>query len=291
MRTYFYRICFFVLTIIFLPIQVVAQISQIREDFIEKYSLVAITEMETYGIPASIKLAQGILESADGTSKLAKEANNHFGIKCHRDWQGGRVYHDDDQKNECFRKYKKAEDSWRDHSLFLVERERYQELFKLKRTDYKAWAYGLKKAGYATNPKYPELLINIIEENNLHHFDLKDLSNNLVLSQVKQTENGVSFVIIEDETNWEDLADSFGIKTENLLEWNELTYDSPLAKGDKVFIQKKRNKAKVKVHKVLEKENMRSIAHLHGVKLHKLYKRNKMPYGSQPKVGTLLKMR
>jgi LysM repeat protein len=141
------------------------------EEYIDTYKSTAIEEMIKYRIPASITLAQGILESNSGNSPLAVEANNHFGIKCHKEWTGKTFHQDDDEKDECFRKYNKAEESYRDHSEFLTTRERYKTLFDLEMTDYKGWAYGLKQAGYATNPKYPELLIKIIEENRLDVFD------------------------------------------------------------------------------------------------------------------------
>jgi len=141
------------------------------ERYIEKYHSVAIAEMDRYGIPASITLAQGILESGNGESRLATEGKNHFGIKCHENWNGKTIIEDDDEKGECFRKYSKAADSYRDHSLFLTERGRYSFLFEYQKTDYKAWAKGLKKAGYATNPKYPKLLIDLIEKYDLSRFD------------------------------------------------------------------------------------------------------------------------
>ncbi|HAD98078.1 MAG TPA: N-acetylmuramoyl-L-alanine amidase, partial [Cryomorphaceae bacterium] len=141
--------------------------------YIEKYRDVAIREMKEFGVPASITLAQGILESGSGQSYLAQRANNHFGIKCHLDWDGKRVYKDDDEKNECFRAYKDPDESFRDHSLFLKNRSRYASLFKEDPTDYKAWAHGLKRAGYATNRKYPTLLIDLIERYELHKYDLE----------------------------------------------------------------------------------------------------------------------
>ena len=140
--------------------------------YIEKYSYLAIKEMKEFRIPASITLAQGILESGNGESRLATEGNNHFGIKCHN-WEGEEIYADDDEENECFRKYKKVEDSYRDHSLFLSKRGRYSFLFELNITDYKAWAKGLKKAGYATSPTYAEKLISLIERYNLQKFDIE----------------------------------------------------------------------------------------------------------------------
>ena len=139
--------------------------------YIRKYAPLAVMEMHEYKIPASITLAQGILESGNGRSLLASKSNNHFGIKCHTGWKGGRVYHDDDEKGECFRKYKYVQSSYEDHSKFLTTRRRYENLFKLRKTDYKGWARGLKKAGYATDRKYPKKLIRIIENYKLYEFD------------------------------------------------------------------------------------------------------------------------
>ena len=145
--------------------------NQTPQEYIEKWQEVAIEKMKVHKIPASITLAQGILESGSGNSSLARLANNHFGIKCHSSWKGETYYQDDDAKDECFRKYRKVIESYKDHADFLTGRNRYAFLFDLKTTDYKGWAKGLKKAGYATNPKYPELLIGIIERSELHQFD------------------------------------------------------------------------------------------------------------------------
>ena len=139
--------------------------------YIKKYAPAATKNMRFYKIPASITLAQGILESGHGQSTLAKKANNHFGIKCHKGWKGKSILHDDDAKDECFRSYKNPLRSYKDHSLFLVERDRYSSLFKLNRKDYKSWAIGLKAAGYATDPKYAEKLISLIERFRLNRFD------------------------------------------------------------------------------------------------------------------------
>ena len=147
-----------------------------QEIYIDKYASIAVSEMYRSGVPASITLAQGLLESGYGRSELALKSNNHFGIKCHNGWKGGRVYHDDDAKGECFRKYDDPKDSFRDHSDFLRYRERYAFLFDYKITDYKSWAYGLKKAGYATDPAYPRKLIKLIEDYNLHEYDRKPSS-------------------------------------------------------------------------------------------------------------------
>ena len=142
-----------------------------REEYIQKYKSLAVEEMEVYGIPASITMAQALLESDNGNGRLAREGNNHFGIKCKSTWTGATISHDDDAKGECFRKYPSVEASFNDHSEFLDKSARYQDLFKLDPMDYKGWAYGLKQAGYATNPAYAELLIKIIEDNQLYHLD------------------------------------------------------------------------------------------------------------------------
>jgi len=166
------------LTFLFIFLSVVCVNAQSKtEIYISKYSNAAVAEMERYGIPASITLAQGILESGNGESRLATEGNNHFGIKCHSNWNGETIIEDDDEKGECFRKYDKVADSYRDHSLFLTERGRYSFLFEFKKSDYKKWAKGLKKAGYATNPKYPTLLIDLIERYKLYTYDKGEQSD------------------------------------------------------------------------------------------------------------------
>ena len=162
-------ITFYLLTIFFI-VSVSAKKIQANIDYIEKYHNEAIAQQKKYNIPASITLAQGILESGAGKGRLAVKANNHFGIKC-SDWSGAKIYHNDDRRNECFRKYKSPLESYEDHSKFLVSRDRYSSLFDLKVTDYKGWAEGLRKAGYATDPKYPQKLIKLIETNDLHKYD------------------------------------------------------------------------------------------------------------------------
>lgn len=165
-----------VLILLVISVLASAQVNKTYQDYIQKFSKVAVKEMQIYRIPASITLAQGLLESGAGKSRLAVEANNHFGIKCHKDWTGGKIYHDDDQKGECFRVYENAEQSFEDHSQFLKRGVRYASLFELPCTDYKSWALGLKKAGYATNPIYAERLIKIIEEYKLYQYDTQSCS-------------------------------------------------------------------------------------------------------------------
>lgn len=157
-------------------------ISYTTLSYIDAFKQIAIDEMNSYGIPASITLAQGILESGSGNSDLAKYANNHFGIKCTSDWKGKAFYKDDDQKDDCFRVYKDPNDSYRDHSKFLL-RKRYAALFELDKDDYKNWAIGLKAAGYATNPRYADMLINIIEKYSLHQYDKPESAKNKQLRE------------------------------------------------------------------------------------------------------------
>jgi len=192
-----------------------SQVSLSRADYIEKYQKLAIREMKRSGIPASITLAQGILESGNGNSRLAKEAKNHFGIKCKREWRGKKVYHDDDAPGECFRAYKDPKESYRDHSLFLVERERYASLFRFKKTDYKAWAKGLKKAGYATDPAYADKLIGLIERLNLWKYD-----NSKVLPEFSNREDRMHIVQIGDTLYG--LSKRYNISVAKLKKINDL---------------------------------------------------------------------
>lgn len=184
-----------------------ASFAEVLNAYIITYKDIAMEEMAQYGIPASITLAQGILESGAGRGELTQKANNHFGIKCHTTWTGERVYHDDDEAGECFRKYKDAKYSFRDHSLFLTQRSRYKDLFKLKKDDYVGWAKGLKKAGYATDPKYPDKLIAIIEKNNLTQFDKQVLgdvtkqSNASTSTKTHQVEKGDTLYSISKKYN------------------------------------------------------------------------------------------
>jgi LysM repeat protein len=194
--------------------------------YIAKYKKIAQQKMRDYGIPASITLAQGILESASGTSYLAKQANNHFGIKCADNWNGAKVYKDDDHKNECFRKYKNAEESFNDHSKFLAKRRRYAFLFRLPPTDYEAWAKGLKKAGYATDPSYPSKLIYIIEKYKLYELDEEVLKGmNIKEETVKHNQNDKSEKIIYEVKPGETLytiAKKFNIPVKEIKEMNNL---------------------------------------------------------------------
>lgn len=262
-----------------------------RQAYIERYHQVAIREMQQYGIPASITLAQGILESGDGRSKLAVQANNHFGIKCHLEWEGERVYHDDDKDDECFRKYDHPEDSYRDHSLFLTTRDRYAFLFELRHDDYRAWAKGLQKAGYATNPQYADKLIHLIEEYHLHQYDLNVPDAVLGDHAIRQHPAGVKYVLVQSGDTWEALANELDMSVDRLLKYNDRTYDQPLEDGDYVFIQKKRKKGSQREYTVQEGDDMHQIAQQFGIRLEYLYKRNNMAVGQQARSGDVLILR
>ena len=188
------------------------------ENYITSYASIAQEEMKLYGIPASITLAQGILESSSGNGRLAIEANNHFGIKCH-DWNGDKIYHDDDREQECFRKYKDARYSFRDHSLFLKQRSRYSNLFTLRIDDYKGWAKGLKAAGYATDKKYPDKLISLIERYDLHKFDNVSLDETVyMVNETHTVEKGDTLYSISKKYNLtvKELQEMNGLKDTNI---------------------------------------------------------------------------
>lgn len=272
-----------------------------QADYIEKYRDVAIREMKEHGIPASITLAQGILESGSGKSYLATKANNHFGIKCHLDWDGKRVYHDDDKRNECFRAYKDPDESFRDHSLFLKNRSRYASLFDESPTDYKAWAKGLKKAGYATNRKYDDLLIDLIERYELHLYDLEGFDAEpkkkekqvLAAYQINVSSNRVEFVKAKEGDTFESIAMATEHRVGELLKYNELSYDAALVPGQVVYLQPKRKRADRDHAEYVVKpgDKMYAISQQFGIRLEELYERNNMKVGQQPQPGQKLDLR
>jgi LysM repeat protein len=263
-----------------------------RKEYIEKYSSLAIIQMHQYKIPASITLAQGILESNHGNSRLATKANNHFGIKCHG-WEGKKIFADDDKKNECFRNYKNVLESFVDHSLFLNKYSRYEFLFDYKITDYKSWAKGLKKAGYATNSKYPELLIKIIEENKLYQFDREKIDKNLISGKrnIYMHPNKIKYVISQNQETYEKIAKSLNIKLKQILKYNDDNKLSVLKVGTKVFIQPKRNRSKQRTHVVKKGEDLRSISQTYGIKMKSLKKRNELILKNGLNNGDKLRLR
>ena len=209
-------------------------------DYIGKYKNIAIDKMVKYNIPASITLAQGILESGNGLSTLAKKSNNHFGIKCHSGWKGKKVYHDDDKRNECFRKYANPEGSFNDHSLFLTSRGRYEFLFDLKPDDYKGWAKGLKKAGYATDRKYPKKLISFIENFELYQYDelvldekgYKRISNNTGIADHKSK---ASFIVVIKGDSIYSISRNYYLSVADLKRKNDLN-SNQISIGQKLVV-------------------------------------------------------
>lgn len=267
------------------------------EDYIKEYREVAVEEMRRYHIPASITLAQGLLESGAGQGTLARKSNNHFGIKCGGDWRGKTVKHDDDARNECFRVYKNAKESYRDHSKFLAGRSRYAALFKLNITDYKGWAHGLKKAGYATNPRYAYQLIDIIERYDLYKYDkkggLKWMKENPNPHQ-PYLANGLVYVIAREGDTWKNLSKELDISQRKLRKYNDLYKGYELQDGDIIYLEKKNRKAQKGyiVHVLRAGESMYSVSQKYGIRLKRLYKMNKMrPEDSAPQIGTILRLR
>ncbi|WP_417431403.1 glucosaminidase domain-containing protein [Halpernia sp.] len=323
-----------------------AQTWATEDQYIQKFAPYAVEEMEKYKIPASITLAQGLLETAGGQSILAQQGNNHFGIKCKEDWTGKTMKYTDDAPNECFRVYDDPRDSYEDHSKFLAFRKYYVNLFKLDPKDYRAWAFGLKKAGYATNPRYAYILIDRIEKFKLYEFDNTDsktvlyailkmypdlnqdkifmakLGQNIETSKPKtiivpykaesyanhqervekiktkaeilnsilvrnHPNDGLKFIIIPEDLSLKSIVDKYDISERRLRKWNELTTDN-LHKNDILFLESKNSSGNVDTYKTVLGDDMHNIAQKFGIKLRKLYSKNRMEDGEQPKVGQII---
>lgn len=282
--------------------------NQRYQNYIDRYKDMAICEMLRYGIPASITLAQGVLESGAGESELARRGNNHFGIKCH-DWTGRKTYHDDDERGECFRAYDSVYESYEDHSKFLC-RSRYSRLFSLSRTDYKGWARGLKACGYATNPRYAQLLIDIIECYNLSPLDRaksydranvkgggSSHSSSVSLAGIRhevRKNNRNYYIIARDGDTFRSLGKEFDISYRKLARYNERDRRDVLKAGDIVYFEKKRKKAdkryKKHPHVVCAGESMYDIAQKYGVRLESLYKKNHMTPANTIRVGDRIRV-
>jgi Muramidase (flagellum-specific) len=295
--------------------------------YINRYSSLAISEMKRTGVPASITLAQGMIESDFGRSTLAREGNNHFGIKCHNDWTGPTFRHNDDRRNDCFRKYSRPEDSFYDHSDFLKSGSRYRELFDLSQTDYKGWAYGLKRAGYATDPDYAGMLIRKIEENNLYYFDrgnqlpaqaevIPQLEKpagidapqvNQVYTQPAGQEsaivpahvsrilenNRIQYIIVKDGETLSMIENEFQLLKWELTKYNELNASFTPFAGQMLYLQPKRDKAEPgkETHIVCEGDTMYLISQIYGVKVKKLYEYNGMNEDAEPAPGDKIWLR
>lgn len=336
---------FFAIAILFIS-KFHAQSWKTDQEYIQKFAPYAVEEMEKYKIPASITLAQGLLETGGGQSRLAQEGNNHFGIKCKEDWTGRTMKHTDDAPNECFRVYDDPKESYEDHSKFLAFRKYYVNLFKLNMMDYKAWSHGLKKAGYATNPRYAYILIDKIEKNKLYEYDITnskevfytilkmypDLQNDkMFMAKLDQKESsskpvtvkvpyqqtsyakqqktveklvtkaetlnsilikshpndGMKFIIVPDDLDISAISKKFGISESRLMKWNEL--DGNIVKKNEIlFLESKSSSGNIANYKAQVGESMHDIAQKFGIKLKKLYSKNRMEYGEQPKSGQII---
>jgi LysM repeat protein len=290
--------------------------------YVAQYKDIAISEMKRMGVPAAISLAQGILETENGNSDLVKKSNNHFGIKCKSTWTAETVSHDDDAPGECFRAYKNAEDSYRDHSNFLRGSSRYAFLFKLDPRDYKAWAYGLRKAGYATNPQYPQILIKNIEDNNLEQYTLEgindvpvydasrytndpeDKSINDVLKSIGQNDadsslsepttliiNGSKALFVSRGTSLLAVASQNNINLNRLLEINDLQKDGLLDKDQYIFLEKKQKEGERDYYISQQNETLYDIAQKNGIMLQSLYDYNNISSADNIYPGTKILLR
>ena len=305
------------------------KVRQTREEYVEKYKAIAIAHMERYGIPASITMAQGILESDSGNSLLSISSNNHFGIKCKKHWTGDRVYHDDDAKGECFRAYPSVEASYQDHADFLDQSPRYDSLFAYNSDDYRSWARGLKAAGYATAPDYAERLVKIIESMKLYLLDKEDgnkiysasksaianteawFESNLATSDEQINPNAFRvtvnshkgygvyrtnhtfYVVAKEGDTFESLSEVFDISPNMLRKLNDVAKGATLARGDVVYIERKKTQwlGNVMQHKVVRDENLYSLSQSYGIRLKSLAKLNRLRSGEDVKKGDIIRLK
>ena len=304
--------------------RVPAQISANGVLYVNTYKSLAISEEQRSGIPAAIILAQGLHESQAGTSELCKSSNNHFGIKCKDDWKGGVVYHDDDARQECFRSYPTAADSYHDHTEFLLHGARYAFLFSLDPSDYQGWAYGLKKAGYATNVKYSQILIKLIKDYNLEQYTLIAMGKmkpeeEVVLTMpgspagapvvVAATEapavdsaamadtaaavypagefaiNKTRVVYVKAGTSLLAVAGQYAISLPRLLEFNDMKEEDVLVKGQLIFLQRKRRTGATEYHVMRQGENLYDVCQSEGIRLEDMLEMNQLSPDERPAPG------
>jgi LysM repeat protein len=308
-----------------------AQQSEVVKNYIYTYKELAVAEMKRTGVPAAITLAQGIHESGAGQSWLVKQSNNHFGIKCKSNWTGEAVYHDDDARQECFRKYPTANDSYKDHSDFLKNGQRYAFLFQLDPEDYSAWAHGLKKAGYATNPKYPQILIKTIEEYGLQHYSMIGLGkipdkanemtggpvaeetaaqNNTTSAPVDPAApvtmpaetkpnypegvfmiNETKVMFIKKGQSFLSIAKQHKVDLSKLFEFNELYRTEVSDKDQLLYLQRKRKTGADEFHIVKKGETLSDIAQVQGIRLESLKELNWLRNGEMPAIGEKLSLK
>jgi hypothetical protein len=298
-------------------------------DYIDTYKAIAISEMKRTGVPASITLAQGIHETEAGTSELVRKSNNHFGIKCKDYWTGDKVYHDDDARGECFRSYSRAFDSYMDHSDFLKNSARYASLFQLDPTDYEGWAHGLRKAGYATNPKYAYILIKIINNYHLQDYTLIAMGkmkpedewlasvkadNSPLLPEEPEVTASLPVVAVLEEPKYPEgefkinetrviyakagtsllsIAEKYDVALKRLIDFNELTKeeDNSLPSGQLIFLQRKRKTGANEFHLVMDGESIYDICQREAIRLESLLEYNHLANGMQPAIGEKLYLR
>ncbi len=310
-------------------VSVTAKERQTREEYVEKYKAIAIAHMERYGIPASITMAQGILESDSGNSHLSTSSNNHFGIKCKKHWTGDRVYHDDDAKGECFRAYPSVEASYQDHADFLDQSPRYDSLFAYNSDDYRSWARGLKACGYATAPDYAERLVKIIESMKLYLLDKENgnkiysaaknatanteawFENNIATSDEQINPNAFRvtvnshkgygvyrtnhtfYVVAKEGDTFESVGEVFEISPNMLRKLNDVAKNGTLAKGDIVYIERKQTQwlGNVMQHKVVRDENLYSLSQSYGIRLKSLVRLNNLRKGEEVKRGDIIRLK
>ena len=306
-----------------------AKVRQTREEYVERYKSIAIAHMERYGIPASITMAQGILESDSGNSHLSTSSNNHFGIKCKKSWTGDRVYHDDDAKGECFRAYPSVEASYQDHADFLDQSPRYDSLFAYPSDDYRSWARGLKACGYATAPDYAERLVKIIESMKLYLLDKENGNKIYSAAQTAQANteawfesntatsdeqinpnafrvtvnshkgygvyrtNHTFYVVAKEGDTFESLGLVFDISPKMLRKFNDVAKDAALAKGEVVYIERKKTQwlGNVMQHKVVRDENLYSLSQSYGIRYKSLAKLNHLRSGEGVKKGDIIRLK
>ncbi|MEM9260580.1 MAG: glucosaminidase domain-containing protein, partial [Bacteroidota bacterium] len=287
---------------------VLGQRSESQLNYIERYKDIAVREMERTGVPASIKLAQGLLESNAGQSTLARRANNHFGMKCGSNWQGDTFFKEDDDYDangqlikSCFRSYRNGQASFIAHSEFLRDPRkafRYGFLFRLDPKDYRRWAYGLKQAGYATSPTYPEKLLSLIDRYELYRYDNETAIDITAPAEVLATgilnNNDVKYVVVSEGETLDDIARRADISVRSLIDYNEnLSRSSSPNKGERLYVQPKRNsyRGRELYHTVAEGETMFTISQRYGIRLEKLYQRNRLDTGQEPRIGERIKLR
>ena len=302
---------------------------QTREEYVERYKAIAIAHMERYGIPASITMAQGILESDSGNSRLSTSSNNHFGIKCKKSWRGDRVFHDDDAKGECFRAYPSVEASYQDHADFLDQSPRYDSLFAYPSDDYRSWARGLKACGYATAPDYAERLVKIIESMKLYLLD-KENGGKIYMAAKRanaNTEgwfesntaspdeqinpnafrvtvnshkgygiyrsNHTFYVVAKEGDTYQTIGEVFHISARTLEKFNDVAKGTQLHKGDIVYIERKKTQwlGNVMQHKVVREENLYSLSQSYGIRLKSLMKLNHLREGNDVKKGEIIRLK